>query len=110
MVQMPCPEQIAWGGVTKQLLMMAYGAKGTVLYTLRHIIVPWMLLYSKWIYGRIASQMACQIQDYQDSEFSVQGVVGIDGSPTCGVNKTIGKENHACCCILQGCQFLYFTR
>lgn len=89
MVQMPCPEQIAWGGVTKQLLLMAYGAKGTALYTLRHILVPWILLYTKLVYGRIASQVTRQIQNYLDSEFSVQGVVGIDGSPTCGVKKTL---------------------
>jgi predicted secreted protein len=29
------------------------------------------------------------IEDYIDSGFTVAGIVGIDGSPTCGVGKTL---------------------
>lgn len=35
MVQMPCPEQLAWGGVLKQWLLKAYGIRGTLLYRCR---------------------------------------------------------------------------
>ena len=88
-VQIPCPEQKAWGGVIKRLLLMAYGAKGTFLYTCRYIAIPLILLYTKWIYGWMARQTAHQIKDYLDSGFSLHGVVGIDGSPTCGVSQTL---------------------
>src|SRR5512143_2523970 len=36
--QMPCPEQIAWGGVTKRLILRAYGARWA--YRLRAIVLP----------------------------------------------------------------------
>ncbi len=58
MVQMPCPEQHAWGGVLKKFL-------------------------------RLAGEMAGQIKDYITSGFLVVGIVGIDGSPSCAVSKTL---------------------
>lgn len=89
MVQMPCPEQHTWGGVSKHLLLMAYGAKGTVLYACRHFAIPLVLLYTKRVYGWMAWQTARRIQDYLDSGFVVRSVVGVDGSPSCGVTKTL---------------------
>jgi uncharacterized protein YbbK (DUF523 family) len=88
-VQIPCPEQMTWGGVIKRLLLMAYGAKGTILYSCRYIIIPLILIYTKFMSWFISEQIARQIQDYLDSGFLVHGIVGIDGSPTCGVNKTL---------------------
>ncbi|MFZ5568807.1 MAG: hypothetical protein ACOZF0_00270 [Thermodesulfobacteriota bacterium] len=89
MVQLPCPEQSAWGGVSKRLLLMAYGADGTILFTLRQFAVPLIRIYSRWMNGRIATRIVRHIQDYLDSGFSVRGIVGIDGSPTCGVDKIL---------------------
>ncbi len=88
-VQMPCPEQHAWGGVTKRWLLMAYGAKGTFLYHMRRLFLPLILLYTKLIYRRLAKTTADQVNDYLVSGYSVIGVIGIDGSPSCGVNNTL---------------------
>lgn len=89
MVRMPCPEQHAWGGVTKRLLCMTYGSKRSLFYHLRHLILPLFLLYTKFIYRRLAREIAKQIEDYIISGFSVIGVVAIGGSPPCGVNRTL---------------------
>lgn len=99
-VQMPCPEQIAWGGVTKRLMLLAYGAKGTFFYRIQSLFLPLFLLYTRVIFRRLARETAAQIRDYLGSGFSVVGVMGIDGSPSCGVNKTLDMrrsfESAAC--------------
>lgn len=90
-VQMPCPEQIAWGGVLKRFLLLAYGLKWRypLAYRLRRTLIPLGLLYTRLIYRQLAKQTAQQIEDYHASGFSVVGIVGIDGSPTCAVNRTL---------------------
>lgn len=91
-VQMPCPEQQAWGGVIKRWLLMAYGAKGTFLYPMRHLVLPLFLWYTHWHYRRLAQATATQINDYLVCGYSVIGVIGIDGSPTCGVKATLAIQ------------------
>lgn len=39
-VQMPCPEQHVWGGVTKRLLLISYGAKDQFVYRFRDLFLP----------------------------------------------------------------------
>jgi predicted secreted protein len=99
-VQMPCPEQIAWGGVTKRLMLLAYGAKGTFFYRTLSLFFPLFLMYTRVIFRRLARETAGQIRDYLTSGFSVIGVMGIDGSPSCGINKTLDMrrsfESAAC--------------
>jgi uncharacterized protein YbbK (DUF523 family) len=89
MVQMSCPEQHAWGGVTKRYLLAAYGTKGTLPYRLRRILLPLIVGYTKFVYRRMAGRTAREIEDYLASGYDVIGVVGIDGSPSCGVGKTL---------------------
>jgi predicted secreted protein len=89
MVQTPCPEQLAWGGVSKRLLLRAYGAKGTLPFRFRQMLLPLVIAYTRFVYRRIAKQAAKQIEDYLDSGYTVVGVVGVDGSPSCGVGKTL---------------------
>jgi hypothetical protein len=45
--------------------------------------------YTRRAYRRLARSVAAQIEDYVASGFSVLGIVGIDGSPSCGVRKTL---------------------
>ena len=92
-VQMPCPEQKAWGGVMKRMLLTVYGSRGAIVYFCRHIILPLFIIYTKLIYGRLARQIARQIQDYLNTGFCVIGIVGIDGSPSCGVSRTLDFRN-----------------
>ena len=89
MVQLPCPEQRAWGGVVKRLLLKAHGAEDSFLYRFRAIVVPAFVWYSKWIYRRLAHQVAGEVEDYVKSGFIVAGIVAIDGSPSCGLNVTL---------------------
>lgn len=91
-VQMPCPEQYAWGGVTKRWLLMAYGTKGTFLYRMRRLLLPLFIQYTKLRFRRLAKAVVDQIHDYRVSGYSVIGVIGIDGSPSCGVNTTTDFE------------------
>lgn len=91
-VQMPCPEQNAWGGVTKRWLLMVYGAKGTFLYKMRGLFLPLFLQYTKLIYRQLAKTVVDQINDYLVSGYSIIGVIGIDVSPSCGVNTTLDFE------------------
>ena len=91
-VQMPCPEQHAWGGVTKRLLLVAYAPRGwrrALLQVLSGLLLTLALAYTRLVYRRMARQITRQVRDYEKSGFEVVGVVGIDGSPSCGVNKTL---------------------
>jgi uncharacterized protein YbbK (DUF523 family) len=88
-VQLPCPEQHAWGGVLKQRLLLFYGSKGKLRYRLRGVLLPLILWYTKRIYRRLAQETADQIQDYQRCGMRVLGVIGVDASPSCGVYKNL---------------------
>jgi uncharacterized protein YbbK (DUF523 family) len=92
MVQMPCPEQLAWGGVSKRLLLRAYGTSGTLPFRLRRLILPLVIAYTRFVYRRTAQRTAKQIEDYLDSGYTMVGVVGVDGSPSCGVGKTLDLQ------------------
>lgn len=48
---------------------------------------------SKIFCQRIADDLVCQIGQYQQNGFSVLGILGINGSPTCGV-ETRWTEDH----------------
>ena len=83
--QMHCPEQRAWGGVLKRHLLPIYGSKGSLLYRLRHVLLPLFIWYTRWRYWRLAKEVLRDIEDYVRSGFEVAGIVGVGGSPSCGV-------------------------
>jgi hypothetical protein len=88
---MPCPEAAVWGGVLKRKLLALYGvaarhpAAGRVV----RMLEPLISSYVRYAYRRIARRVARQIEDYVASGFTVRAIVGIDGSPSCGVASTI---------------------
>jgi hypothetical protein len=86
---MPCPEQHAWGGVLKRRLLLFYGSEATFVYGLRNMLLPALLWYTRTVYKKLARQVANQVSDYLSSGFAVVGIVGIDGSPSCGVQRTL---------------------
>jgi predicted secreted protein len=88
-VQMPCPEQQAWGGVLKKYMWLGFGKKRTLIYKFRGILLPLFLFYIKYIYKRIARNVVKELIDYHKSGFQIIGIVGIDGSPTCGVKASL---------------------
>jgi len=83
--QMRCPEQRAWGGVLKRYVLPVYGSQGTLLYRLRHVLLPFFTWYTRWIYALLAKDVVRDIEDYVRSGFEVVGIVGVGGSPSCGV-------------------------
>ena len=87
--QMPCPEQRAWGGVLKRYILPLYGSKGTLLYALGAPMIGIFLWYTRQVYRRLAKRVVRDIEDYFRSGFEVVGVVGIGGSPSCGVRRTL---------------------
>jgi predicted secreted protein len=93
--QMPCPEQQVWGGVGKRRLMMMFGADGRGLRPVRRLMTPIFLAYTRWRYRRLAREVVASIADYQRSGYLVVGVVGVDGSPSCGVRLTLELERAA---------------
>ncbi len=88
-VQMPCPEEHAWGGVLKRRLLWFMGCEGRLRYRLRNVLLPLLLWYTRRVYRRMSRQVANQIADYQSSGCTVVGIVGVDGSPSCGVRQTL---------------------
>lgn len=91
MVQMPCPEQDAWGGVLKTKMLALYGAKRErpLLHHLQRALLPLYLLHYRWRCRALARRTAAAIADYLASGFAVLGVVAVDGSPSCGLRNTI---------------------
>ncbi len=82
-VQMPCPEQLAWGGVLKRHMLRMYGHPRAA--TLAGVVRS----YSRWVFRQLARRIAAQIADYVESGFTVEAVIGVDGSPSCGVATTV---------------------
>lgn len=88
--QMPCPEELAWGGVLKRHLLVLY-ARPWLSPVLRRS-GPALSAYTRARYRFLARRVARQIIDYQRSGFDVVGVVGVDASPTCGVTTTLDLD------------------
>ena len=87
--QMPCPEQRAWGGVLKRYTLPFYGAGAGVRGRLLQALLPLFLWHTRRAYRRIAREVARDVEDYVRSGFEVVGVIGIAGSPSCGVCRTL---------------------
>ena len=73
----------------KRYTMPAYGADQTRFRRLRRPASWLFLLYTRLAYRRLAGQVARDIGDYVRSGQSVQAVVGVGGSPSCGVRTTL---------------------
>lgn len=88
-VQLPCPEQHAWGGVVKRRLLYLYGSEGKLRYKLGRLMLPILLWRTRRLYRKLARRTAWEIEDYQQAGFAVLGVIGVDASPTCGVQQSL---------------------
>lgn len=88
-VQMRCPEQCAWGGVRKRYILPVYGARGTMLYPTRAALFPLFLLYTRVRYHFLARSIASEVADYVNSGVDPVGIIGVGGSPSCGVRTTL---------------------
>jgi uncharacterized protein YbbK (DUF523 family) len=91
MVQMPCPEQCAWGGVLKPLLLAVYGLRyrSRLLFVLRRPLLALFLWHTRRVYRGLARRVAAEVSNYVGSGMEVTTIVGVDGSPSCGVSTTL---------------------
>jgi predicted secreted protein len=94
-VQMPCPEQRVWGGVLKRWLGVVTVIGRRSPRPLRRGLVGSAIVYTRVRYGRLAREVARQIIDYRRSGFEVVAVVGVDGSPSCGVFRRLDATKSA---------------
>jgi predicted secreted protein len=85
-VQMPCPEQRVWGGVLKRRLLWLIDhpriARGVG--TFARLVNGYIRLR----YRRTARTVIRDIEEYATNGFDVVAVIGVAGSPSCGVNTT----------------------
>lgn len=88
-VQIECPEKRAWGGVLKKYMWMPFDSKHPFFYRL---LLPIFIRYTRQVYRRVAAALVKDIQHYITAGFTVKGVVGIDGSPSCGVNTKLAMD------------------
>jgi predicted secreted protein len=87
--QMPCPEQAAWGGILKRLILRFYGPEGGWLSRQPRFALPLFRAYTRIIYRRLARRVARDIEDYSKAGFEVVAIVGVGNSPSCGVLTTL---------------------
>jgi hypothetical protein len=80
-------------------LLAAYGSSRWLPRLLRPVVLRAVLAYTRLVYRRLARQTACRVADYRDSGLDVVGIVGVDGSPSCGVTRTMDLSralDHLC--------------
>lgn len=88
-IQMPCPEQRAWGGVLKPRMLVAYGSAGTLWAPISRLLLRPFTWYTRLVYARLARAVARDIADYRRSGMQVISLVGVGASPSCGVATTL---------------------
>lgn len=101
--QLPCPERRAWGGVLKPWLLVAYGAGGTWRAPVVRLLLRPFITYTRMRYDRLARSVVRDVVDYRRSGVEVVRLVGIGGSPSCGVRTTLdlrGSTEALCRCPL----------
>lgn len=91
-VQLPCPEQHAWGGVLKRWMLALYGRRVLRWSPVRRPLVVLVRWATAVHYGHLARRTAREIVDYVTSGFEVVGVVGVGASPSCGVTTTLDLD------------------
>jgi predicted secreted protein len=87
--QLPCPEQRAWGGVLKRRMLVAYGSAGTARAPMARLLLRPFIWYTRLVYAWLARAITGDVADYRRCGVEVVGLVGIGGSPSCGVATTL---------------------
>jgi hypothetical protein len=93
----PCMERLGWGGVTRKSYFMYQNvmlhSTGTLLLgALKCLARIWIFRYSLLCRSE-AKKVACLIEDYKSSGYSVIGIISMNDSPTDGVTRTIDLMN-----------------
>jgi hypothetical protein len=70
-------------------LLRFYGVEGSWRARLGRLALPAMLWWTRHVYRVLAWHTAAQFADYVASHMDVVAVVGVDGSPSCGVARRL---------------------
>lgn len=74
-IQLPCPEMIIYG-------IKRWG----------HVKEQFDTLFYRENCRKMLKPIICQVKSYIDAGYEIVGVIGIDGSPSCGVNFTCSGD------------------
>jgi predicted secreted protein len=91
-VQLPCPEQLAWGGVLKRHLLRLYGTRVLRWSAVRRPVVAVARGLTALRYAAPARRTVRLIEDYAAAGVEIVGVVGVGASPSCGVRTTLDLD------------------
>lgn len=89
-LQMPCPEQRTWGGVRRPPMLWALRHR-RIAGALRPLL-PVVRRYLRWRYARLARTVARDVADAARAGQQIVGVLGVAGSPSCGVRTTLDLD------------------
>jgi predicted secreted protein len=84
LVQMPCPE-LSYLGLDREV---EKGTNPTVESEDTRIALRMAEQAAGSLCQKIVDELVVQIEEYQKNGFDIVGIVGINGSPTCGVETT----------------------
>ncbi len=85
-IQMICPERVAWGGIYKKHVYQFHGmGRCKIVHAVFAFLMPLYLFVLNWRMRWVARYTAREIADYLREGMNVVGIVGIRGSPTCAV-------------------------
>jgi predicted secreted protein len=91
--QLPCPEMSLWGGVNRRWVYGWLQGRPRPLVSLLRPVMPRLLGPARAAYSLACSRMARRtagtIADFQRGGCRVLGVIAMNDSPTCGLDKTI---------------------
>lgn len=90
---LPCLERLGWGGVRRKTFFKYFPIVSKYLGSIFLPIIKvflrnWLRNYRK-LCKKEAKKIILQILDYNESGYSILGVITMNDSPTCGFNKTI---------------------
>lgn len=88
-VQLPCPEERAWGGILKPRLLRACGARQRRWFRYRRPLLWFGLAWTRHVYRPMARRVVRQMCDYHRAGIEVVALVGVGASPSCGVLSTL---------------------
>ncbi len=83
-VQMRCPGQVA-AGVLRQRLLAGFDARNKPSFVFIKVLFPLVKRMMRRRSVALARNVAREIREYHTLGFTIMGVVGISGSPFCGV-------------------------
>lgn len=91
--QIPCMECRLWGGVSRKVIQksqpLVLKSVTKVWFPIIEFLTNIMMLITKYSCRKEAKKMVKRIQDYLTEGYAILGIIGVNGSPTCGVTKTI---------------------